>query len=418
MSKNHTQPQSQTAGSLRSPALYPKLRFPGFDGVWEEKKLGDIFSNKAQRNRNQEGVDVLTNSATQGIVNQRDYFDKDIAIQGSLENYYVVDINDFIYNPRISNFAPVGPLKRNKLKKGVMSPLYTVLKPKQGDLTFLEKYFETSNWYRYMYKIANYGARHDRMAILQTDFMKMPVPFPPFLEQQKIASFLGSVDEWVTNLRAQHAELAQYKKGMMQKIFSQQIRFKDENGNDFPEWEEKRLGEVGNILTGTTPSTTNPNYYGGEFLWVTPTDINENKDIFSSVKLLTKAGLEKGRFIPRDSLLVTCIASIGKNAILRIDGSCNQQINAITPNKENDVDFIYYLINQKNNILLRFASAGGMAILNKTDFSKLKFYFPSLPEQQKIAEFLSSVDQLLESKQQQITEAENWKKGLMQGVFV
>jgi len=182
-------------------------------------------------------------------------------------------------------------------------------------------------------------------------------------------------------------------------------------------WEEKSLGAVGEIVTGTTPPTVNKEYYEGKFPWITPTDIQKEKNIFSSMKSLTEAGLSRGRRLPRNSLLVTCIASIGKNAILRKEGSCNQQINAIIPNKENDVDFLYYLIERKKRVLIRFSGAGGMQILNKRDFSKLKFFIPSLPEQKKIAEFLGSVDAWIENLKSQKASLEQYKKGVMQRIF-
>lgn len=219
----------------------PKLRFPEFSNTFEMKYLHDIFQKKQKRNSDNKEKYVLTNSAVEGIVSQQDYFDKDIANQDNLTNYFIVDLDDFIYNPRISKTAPVGPFKRNNLRKGIMSPLYTVLKPKVGDLSFLENYFQTKYWHRYMFKIANYGARHDRMNILHGDFMKLPIPFPSIPEQQKITSFLNSAEEWLKNLQTQKENLEGYKKGIMQKIFSQEIRFKDDGGKSFSKWEEKNL---------------------------------------------------------------------------------------------------------------------------------------------------------------------------------
>jgi len=185
------------------------------------------------------------------------------------------------------------------------------------------------------------------------------------------------------------------------------------------EWEERKLGDIGDILTGTTPSTKKDEYYkNGIYPWVTPTDITEKKDISYTSKLLTEKGLNAGRFVPKNSLLVTCIASIGKNAILRKDGSCNQQINSITPYKDYDVTFLYYLIEEKNHILKENAGQGGMALLNKNDFSNLKFYFPKKEEQQKIANTLSSLDNFIEAEQRKVEALKKHKKGLMQQMFV
>lgn len=183
------------------------------------------------------------------------------------------------------------------------------------------------------------------------------------------------------------------------------------------EWEEKRLGTAGEIRTGTTPPTVNADYYGGIFPWVTPTDIRKGKDIATSAKSLSKRGLERGRFIPKDSLLVTCIASIGKNAVLRSDGSCNQQINAVIPNEENNVDFLYYLLEQKRDTLVRFAGSGGMQILNKNDFSNIRLARPSLPEQKKIADFLTAVDEWIGILREERDALATYKRGVMQRLF-
>ena len=194
------------------------------------------------------------------------------------------------------------------------------------------------------------------------------------------------------------------------------LRFKEFSG----EWEEKELKDVGNIVTGTTPSTKKDKFYQeGVYPWVTPTDITEKKDIFNTKKSLTQKGLDVGRFVPRNSLLVTCIASIGKNTILRKNGSCNQQINSITPYKDCNVDFLYYLIEEKNYILKENAGQGGMAMLNKNDFSNLKFCVShEIKEQQKIANTLSTLDSLIEVQNQQINHLKQHKKGLMQQMFV
>ena len=180
-------------------------------------------------------------------------------------------------------------------------------------------------------------------------------------------------------------------------------------------WEVKRLAEIGEIVTGTTPSTKKAEYYeDGIHLWVTPTDIGEEKDITETKIKLSEDGLQAGRFVPRNSLLVTCIASIGKNAILRMDGSCNQQINAITRFQGACVDFLYYLIERNTPILLNTAGQGGMAILNKNDFSNLRFPFPALREQQKIAHCLSSLDEVIGLQAKKVQALKQHKKGLMQ----
>lgn len=186
---------------------------------WETRTLKTVFTRRTEKNLNNSYVNVLTNSATRGVVNQEDYFDKEIANQNNLLGYYIVDIGDFVYNPRISQSAPVGPLKRNHSIKGVMSPLYTVLRCKTGNLDFFELYFETAFWHKYMKGIANYGVRHDRMNITNDGFEKLPLPYPIIEEQNKIANFLKDIENKIIAVTSQLEMTKQYKKGLLQNMF-------------------------------------------------------------------------------------------------------------------------------------------------------------------------------------------------------
>ena len=179
-------------------------------------------------------------------------------------------------------------------------------------------------------------------------------------------------------------------------------------------WCIKALEEISNIVTGNTPKTSVKEYFDGNYPWITPSDINSEKDIYKSPRTLTEMGLSKARELPPKTLLVTCIASIGKNAILRVKGSCNQQINAILPSLKHDVGFLYYMMNHSTRRLYNLSGTTAVAIINKSNFSKFTIPFPPLPEQQKIAEILSTVDAKIEIIDQQIAETQEFKKGLMQ----
>ena len=160
----------------------------------------------------------------------------------------------------------------------------------------------------------------------QGDVASCTGDFPSLPEQQKIAEFLSTIDTVIEKQKETVSAWEERKKGVMQKLFSQEVRFKADDGSEFPEWEEKKLGEVGDIMTGNTPSTKQEDYYGGCYLWVTPTDITDSREVSATAKKLTELGYTVARHIPANSVLVTCIASIGKNAIIRENGSCNQQI--------------------------------------------------------------------------------------------
>jgi len=202
-------------------ALVPKLRFPEFRDAreWEEKKLRKLAKRITQKNKESTVTRVLTNSAADGIVDQRDYFDKDIANKNNLGGYFIVDEGDYVYNPRISKIAPVGPISKNRIGKGVMSPLYTVFRFKNSIDSFYEQYFKSTHWHQYLRMVSNTGARHDRMSITNNAFEEMPIPTPEPKEQKKIAGCLSSIDELITAQVQKVESLKAHKKGLMQQLF-------------------------------------------------------------------------------------------------------------------------------------------------------------------------------------------------------
>ncbi|WP_435303005.1 restriction endonuclease subunit S [Leuconostoc mesenteroides] len=201
-------------------AKVPELRFSGFDDDWEERKLSDISDKVKEKNKTGEFTETFTNSAEYGIINQRDFFDKDISNAKNLDGYYVVKNDDFVYNPRISNFAPVGPIKRNKLgRTGVMSPLYYVFRTHDIDKNYIEKYFDTFYWHRFMELNGDSGARADRFAIKDSIFVEMPMPYPTMAEQQKIGSLFKQIDDTIALHQRKLDLLKEQKKGFLQKMF-------------------------------------------------------------------------------------------------------------------------------------------------------------------------------------------------------
>jgi type I restriction enzyme M protein len=178
---------------------------------WDKVELRTIANRITQKNVNSDIDRVLTNSATKGVVDQGDYFDKDIANSENLAGYYVVAVGDFVYNPRISTSAPVGPLQRNDLALGVMSPLYSVVRFHQKETEFYKHYFLSDSWHRYMKSVANYGARHDRMAITTGDLMAMPIPSLHADEQRKIANCLSLIDAKIFSLGEPLQSLDEFK---------------------------------------------------------------------------------------------------------------------------------------------------------------------------------------------------------------
>ncbi len=184
------------------------------------------------------------------------------------------------------------------------------------------------------------------------------------------------------------------------------------------DWEQRKLGDLGTITTGSTPSTAIPDYYSDDgIVWVTPTDICENIT-FESARKLSDLGQQVGRVVPKNTILVTCIASIGKNTMLGNTGSFNQQINGLTPN-ENECD-PYFLLTESalwSAKMKSSAAAGTMQIVNRTEFSELKTWLPSLIEQQAISDFFRQLDHLITLHQRKYEKLKNIKKSMLEKMF-
>jgi type I restriction enzyme S subunit len=193
------------------------------------------------------------------------------------------------------------------------------------------------------------------------------------------------------------------------------LRFKKDDGTDYPEWEERELGEIGEILTGKTPSTTNKSLWDGNIQFVTPTDISERKYQNETIRNIKNTSNLK--VLPIGSIMFTCIASIGKMAISCRPCITNQQINSIIVDDKNNNEYIYYAISSISEFIKSTASSTSLPIINKTEFSKFKIKIPTLEEQEKIVNLLSNVDELILKTEDKLDTLKELKKSLMQHLF-
>lgn len=399
----------------------PSLRFPEFSGEWKEEVFKKCFKRIQEKNR-EINQNVLTISAQRGLVKQETFFTKLVSSK-DVSGYYLLNKGDFAYNKSYSNGYPFGAIKRlTSYDKGIVSPLYICFKTTENDVSgdYFEKYFDSGKINREINRIAQEGARnHGLLNMSVREFFEdIKIVKPVLQEQKKIASFLSSVYEWVDNLQTQKENLEEYKKGMMQKIFSQEIRFKDDDGKNFPKWEEKKLEEI--LKERKEYSTKGKGY--------------------PHISLTTQGVVPKSERYNRDFLVGD--DEVKGYKITRLNDLCynpaNLKFGVISINKlgagifspiyvtfeiiGQNIDFVgYYLIRDEFINKARRYEQGTVyerMAVSPADFVKVKVAFPSLPEQQKIAYFLNSLDKAIEAKQQQITLAENWKKGLMQGLFI
>ena len=188
---------------------------------WACVRLGDIFKKVSRRNTDGVIKNVITNSAEYGLIPQRDFFDKDIAVDGNTANYYVIENGDFVYNPRKSNSAPYGPFNRYTLsEQGIISPLYTCL-VLQADISpsYLSWYFKSDAWYRYIYDNGSQGVRHDRVSMTDDLLMGIPVMYPSHVKQLLYADILDMVEARLQATQKTLDLLSKTRDGYMRQLF-------------------------------------------------------------------------------------------------------------------------------------------------------------------------------------------------------
>ena len=197
-------------------------QLPSQDGAeWACVRLGDIFKKVSRRNADGVIKNVITNSAEYGLIPQRDFFDKDIAVDGNTANYYVIENGDFVYNPRKSNSAPYGPFNRYTLsEQGIISPLYTCL-VLQADISpsYLAWYFKSDAWYRYIYDNGSQGVRHDRVSMTDDLLMGIPVMYPSHEKQLLYADILDVVEARLQATQKTLDLLSKTRNGYMKQLF-------------------------------------------------------------------------------------------------------------------------------------------------------------------------------------------------------
>ena len=234
----------------------PELRFPEFDGNWIEKKLGEVFVNSRKKGDNT--LPIYSVSQVFGLI-PRDSLDRSIQKDADSELNLAVDQNDLVYNMMRMWQGAIGIAKTNCM----VSPAYIVLKPKEKEFAQFYSYLFSKKRSLYLFWAYSYGLTNDRLRLYFKDFISIKRHVPKLTEQIKIATFLSAVDKRINLLQKKKVELEQYKKGVMQKIFSQEIRFKDDNGQKFPKWDKKRLGDVYSFKVTNSYSRENLNYDHG-----------------------------------------------------------------------------------------------------------------------------------------------------------
>ena len=411
----------------------PQLRFEGFTDDWEERKLSSISERVTRKNKNNESTLPLTISAQDGLIDQNDFFNKQVASR-DVTGYFLVKNGEFAYNKSYSNGYPWGAIKRlDKYDMGVLSTLYIVFRPTEINSQFLVSYFDTTRWYREVSKNAAEGARnHGLLNIAPTDFFNTLLVVPKIVdEQEKIGSFFKQMDNTIALHQRKLDLLKEQKKGYLQKMFPK-------NGEKVPElrfagfaddWEERKLGDEVNIngrigFRGYTQADIVTKETG--VLAYSPTNIVNNRLYRKrSDTYITK---QKYRESPEimvknsDILFVKTGSTLGKSALVQsinYHATVNPQIVIIRSNELDE--YFLSVILTSYNILKRINTikiGGAIPTMTETELKKFPIQVPKSTEQKKIGSFFKQLDNTIALHQRKLDLLKEQKKGFLQKMFV
>ena len=414
----------------------PKLRFKEFDGDWNSIAIGKFLKIKsglgfkAEEYSTEQEIRLLQiENVGYGAVKwthnvkfvPTNYLDvhKDLVLK---EGDLVLALNRPVTNDQL------------KIAKLTQEDSPSILYQRVGKLDFLKEDIDKEFIFQIFKKdvknyVLNSSIGSDQPFISTTDLYKHKLCIPLKEEQTKIASFLSAVDEKINQLTQKHELLSQYKQGMMQKLFSQQLRFKADDGSEFGEWEEVRLGNLVDLTSGFAFKSDFFSEDGNKL--ITPKNFTTTgKANFTDTNTKWTTEISDKKYICRPNDLLVLLTDLtqscellGKPILLSQDDGnvlLNQRIVKIIPNRKLEKPFLLYLLLTDDFHELIVSTASGTTVKHSSNkvLQNFHFYLPCLEEQTKIANFLSAIDQKIEVVAHQIEQAKQWKKGLLQQMFV
>ncbi|WP_103246215.1 restriction endonuclease subunit S [Staphylococcus aureus] len=375
----------------------PELRFPGFEGEWEEKKLGDL---------------IKVNSG-------KDYkhLEKgDIPVYGT--GGYMTSVSE-----PLSEIDAVGIGRKGTINKPYLleAPFWTVdtlfycTPKKETDILFILSLFRKINW-----KV--YDESTGVPSLSKQTINKINRFVPSNKEQKKIGEFFIKLDRQI-ELEEQKLELLQQqKKGYMQKIFSQELRFKDENGNDYPNWEEKKIEDIASqVYGGGTPNTKIKEFWNGDIPWIQSSDVKVNDLILRQCnKFISKNSIElsSAKLIPANSIAIVTRVGVGKLCLVEFDYATSQDFLSLSSLKYDKLYSLYSLLYTMKKISANLQGTSIKGITKKELLDSIIKIPHNLEEQQKIGDLFYKIDKYISFNKCKIEILKSLKQGLLQKIFI
>lgn len=396
----------------------PQLRFPEFSGEWEEKVMSDVFTRRTEKNA-EDNKNVLTISAQYGLISQLEFFKKYVSA-ADVTGYYLLHKGDFAYNKSSSQGKPVGAIKPLKLyEKGVVSTLYIVFRCKDPNaIGFWEQYFDAGIFDNEIMSIAQEGARnHGLLNVPTNDFFGLNVLSPSPAEQQKIAECLSEIDNLIAAQDEKVDALKERKKGLMQQMFPQKgettprLRFPGFTG----EWDYVDGDELFEVISNKNHNSDLP------ILALTQDQGAVPRDMINYNVIVSEKSVAGYKVVEVDDFIISLRSFQGGIEYSRYKGLCSPAYIVLRKkSKELCSDFYRIYFKSFNYIQDLNKNLEGIRdgkMISFKQFSEIKLPKPSPSEQQKIAECLSAMDDMIASESAKLEALKDHKKGLMQQMF-
>lgn len=414
----------------------PKIRFKGFNDDWEQRKVEKIFI--CMQNNTLSRADLSFERGVAMNIHYGDILVKFGEVLDIKAEQLPMIVNESVLVKYKSSFLQNGDVImvdtaedeavgkcaeiRGLSNECVISGLHTIpYRPLQDfGFGYLGYYMNSPSYHNQLLPLMQ-GIKVT--SISKTALQRTSILYPKSItEQAAIGKYFHNLDDFITLHQRKCDEIKKLKKYMLQNMFPQdgekvpKIRF----GGFTDDWEQRKVSEIGNVVTGSTPKTSISDNYGGEFLFVSPADIQGNRYVDETITTLTQKGFDQGRKIrAKASLFVSIGSTIGKVAQTRQETTTNQQINAVEPYDNFDDDFIFTSLENISGSIKAIASNQAVPIVNKTTFGETDIQVPSeLTEQQKIGIYFKNLDNIITLHQQKCDQLKNMKKFMLQNMFV
>ncbi len=398
-----------------------------FPPNWTKIKIGQFAKRVNRKNNKQICDNVLTISASDGLIAQKEYFKKIVASKDT-SGYTLLENGEFAYNKSYSDGFPVGAARRlRKYSNGIVSPLYICFCINQEilDLRYADYLFKSQWFIDAIYSIAKEGARsHGLLNLGITEFFDASLPVPPLPEQKKIAEILSTNDSIIINSKLKIKKIKSLKIALREKLLSKGLRnenFKDSKLGKIPKtWEIKKLREIGSCIRGLTYSPDDLSDQG--LLVLRSSNIEDGNVVFDDLVYVKKD--VKSEFISKIGDILICVRNgsrrlLGKSAV--ITGNLPRATHGafMTIFRTNQYEFVKYLI--ESNIFFKQVSRDIGATINSINTQNLldyEFAFPLIEEQHEISLILSSVDKRIIKEKEYLFQMENLQRSLIQDLLL